>query len=189
MWPDSIDAAVFARQEVAGALDLRILEHASEDLELGAAQTRAVRGRFADGAVMLNEQKATGVLRDDLGHVALDTALVCQGLESRFEGSSFLHDRFVLGRLFVRTIGNDCRQRFFAEDPADSLDQVHGELAVTVRKEVVREIAQRPLFGWSPAAASRLRRLVNQTCGLESEEMLANRDVGQSEASRQARYG
>ena len=65
----------------------------------------------------------------------------------------------------------------------------HLQLAVAIREEVFREIAKRPELGRSAAALSRLRCLVDEPGGFESEEMLSNRDFGQAKGVRQVRYG
>jgi hypothetical protein len=149
-----------------------------EQLQFGGAEGLAGFGGVADGAVVLDEQKAAVVVLDNLRHVPLQRALSSEGFDTVSQTEAGLDGfeqdcQLALGARF-----DDLLQGVLAQCSANARDQVHRKLVVAVGEEVVGQRCEAPEDGGtSPATGARLG-LNDEALGFQRAEMLPGGDIG-----------
>jgi len=154
-------------------------ERSLKDLEFAATQALARGGRAADGAVMLDEQQVVAAV-DDLGEVALGGSLLAKRPHSQFSGTA--RKRCLIRReLLRRAVVDDVIERIVAERGANGFDEIDGEFAVAVGKELAGQCRSAPVQRWSPAANIGALEALDEPRLLQRFKVLANCSSGGAE--------
>src|SRR4051794_21923213 len=145
---DPVAAPLRAREQVLVPLDDHaVTQRLTEQLQLGRAQAEAHAGGVADRAVVLGEHERVAV-GGRLGDVALGSADVGQPADLHGDVRTVVELLAVRTELALASGADDLTERVLAERLADRLDELDGEVGMTVGEQLGRHRRQPPVDRW-----------------------------------------
>ncbi len=154
-------------------------KRSAEHLEFALAQRSACTCRSAHGAMVLDQHDVV-TIDFHLGHISFGRSLVGQASNSDRDASGADLAAILLG-LALRPGGDHTREGFVAECRTNRLDEIEGQICVSIGEQRGRSASQLPTCCRTPAPAGMAIAASHNVGGLECLEVLADRSIGEIE--------
>jgi hypothetical protein len=157
-------------------------QHIAEHLQFRSAETLAGGGGRADGAMILQQQKASPI-GAPFGHVAFARADLRQSCDTRAQRTRTVQRVTVSSPRLLFARAYHLFERRLAEGRANGIDQADGKFGMGIREAIVRGRSEMPATR-GPADAALLGHGAHQALVRQSDQVLSRRFRGCAERGR-----